>query len=87
MAGQNTDEVTLQINKVRERERDLQKKNNELQHMLLDVEGKLEAMKDQTHSVADLVSSHSHYCIPNNNNCRYMYPPKWLWVNEGMRTA
>ena len=39
----------------RERERELQRKNNDLQHMLLDLEAKIESMKEQTRSSAEAV--------------------------------
>ena len=56
LASHTSDEIGSQLTAFRDRERESQRKNNELQHMLLDVEAKLEKMKEQTRAGADAVS-------------------------------
>ena len=44
----NSEELSAQVDRLRNRETELQRRNSELQRTLLDVQAKLERMKDQT---------------------------------------
>ena len=55
-ANQDSEELTTQITVLREKERVALARSHELQHMLLDVESKLETMKEQTQETTSKVS-------------------------------
>ena len=52
---QGSEDSKLELNQLREKERLAQQRNHELQHMLLDLEAKLDTMKGQTQSASNLV--------------------------------
>ncbi len=56
-SDQNTEDLRLELNQIREKERLAQKRNYELQKMMLDLEARLDKMKDQTQSTTNLVCS------------------------------
>lgn len=51
-----SEELSSQVALLREKERAAVARSSELQHMLLDVEAKLDTMKDQTQNTSSLVS-------------------------------
>lgn len=53
---ENTSSLHRDVQSLQQRERDLQRRNNELQHMLLDVQTKLEVMRENA-------KSSNHVCI------------------------
>lgn len=55
-ASSTVEELRKQITAMHEKEQQLQQRNNELQHVLLDVQNKLDNMKDQASVAASLVS-------------------------------
>ncbi len=63
LKDQGSDDVRQELLKSREREKLAQQKVHELQHTLLDVEGKLGGMKDQTKSAASLVRCSTDYIV------------------------
>ncbi len=52
---QSSEETRTELSQLRDKERLAQQRNRELQHMLLDLEAKLDAMRGQTQSASNLV--------------------------------
>ena len=55
-ANESVEELRGRITAMHDKERQLQQRNSELQHLLMDVQAKLDGMKDQTSAAANLVS-------------------------------
>ena len=51
-----SEDTLSELTSLRERERETQKRNHDLEHMLVDVEAQIESMKNKTQSASDMVS-------------------------------
>lgn len=55
LKSEMTDDAVSELSSMRDREREVQRRNHELEHMLVDVEARIESMKTQTRAARDTV--------------------------------